>query len=258
MDWSIYVGEKFNKLTIKSVTGLKPLGDKKYVTHGLCECECGNIVELPLTKVKNGYVKSCGCMRIWSYSTFGERRRKTNKYILDGDYGIGFTFNTNAEFYFDLEDYDKIKDYCWFENIRTTGYHALVTRLHGKEDKVVTMSGLLGMKSFDHIDRNPLNNRKENLRKATITENCRNASLRKDNSSGVTGVYYCNTSKRWVAIIYYHSPDGKRKTESHHFTHKKDAVRCRLQMEHDYFGEFAPQRHLFAQCGIEDDIKECN
>lgn len=253
VDWNQYIGKKFNKLTIKSVTGLKPYREKKYATYGLCQCECGNVAEFPLTRVKNGYVKSCGCMRVWSYSTFGERRRKTNKYILSGEYGIGFTTNTNVEFYFDLEDYDKIKNYCWFENIRTTGYHALVTRLHGKEDKVVTMAGLLGMKNFDHIDRNPMNNRKENLRKATALENARNASLYKNNSSGITGVYYCNTTKRWVALIYYRSLEDKKKTETHHFLEKEDAIRCRLQMEHDYYGEFAPQKHLFAQYGIEED-----
>ena len=42
--------------------------------------------------------------------------KKYNKYDLSGEYGIGWTSNTNQEFYFDLEDYDKIKDYCWIYN----------------------------------------------------------------------------------------------------------------------------------------------
>ena len=38
-----------------------------------------------------------------------------NVYDLSGEYGIGYTLK-GEEFYFDLEDYDKIKDYCWHIN----------------------------------------------------------------------------------------------------------------------------------------------
>ena len=37
--------------------------------------------------------------------------KKYNRYDLSGEYGIGWTTNTNHVFYFDLEDYEKIKDY---------------------------------------------------------------------------------------------------------------------------------------------------
>ena len=38
----------------------------------------------------------------------------------------------------------------------------------------------------------------------------------------------------------------------------EEAVKARLEGEKKYFGEFAPQRHLFAQYGIEDNNKERN
>ena len=45
--------------------------------------------------------------------------KKYNTYDLTGEYGIGYT-SKDEEFYFDLEDYDKIKDYCW--RITMQGY----------------------------------------------------------------------------------------------------------------------------------------
>ena len=36
----------------------------------------------------------------------------------------------------------------------------------------------------------------------------------------------------------------------------EEAVRARLEGEKRYFGEFAPQKHLYAQYGVEEDKKE--
>ena len=38
--------------------------------------------------------------------------RKENIYDLSGEFGIGYCTNTGSPFYFDLEDYNKIKNYC--------------------------------------------------------------------------------------------------------------------------------------------------
>lgn len=54
---------------------------------------------------------------------------------------------------------------------------------------------------IDHIDGNGLNNRIENLRDANPTQNQRNACKRLDNTSGITGVSFCNRDKKWVAQI---------------------------------------------------------
>lgn len=40
------------------------------------------------------------------------------------------------------------------------------------------------------------------------------------------------------------------------FNNKEDAIKARLQAENKYFGEFAPQRRLFSQYGISEDINE--
>ena len=44
-----------------------------------------------------------------------ESKKIYNKYNIGGEFGIGYT-SKGEEFYFDLDDYDKIKDYCWYLN----------------------------------------------------------------------------------------------------------------------------------------------
>lgn len=53
----------------------------------------------------------------------------------------------------------------------------------------------------DHIDGNRSNNRWENLRNVTATENRRNTVRRSDNTSGVVGVHWHKQARKWVASI---------------------------------------------------------
>lgn len=50
---------------------------------------------------------------------------------------------------------------------------------------------------IDHIDRNPANNKVENLRWVSRSENMINAGLRSDNKSGHTGIYFCSQKQKW-------------------------------------------------------------
>ena len=54
---------------------------------------------------------------------------------------------------------------------------------------------------IDHIDGNRANNRLSNLRAVTPGDNTRNAGVRKDNRSGVTGVHLHGDGKKWAAQI---------------------------------------------------------
>ena len=48
---------------------------------------------------------------------------------------------------------------------------------------------------IDHVDRNRTNNNISNLRWATHSENNQNSSIKSNNTSGFTGVYF--TKNRW-------------------------------------------------------------
>lgn len=54
--------DKYNNLTIINKIGTKEIYGKKRVMV-LCKCDCGAMIELPETRVTNGRVKSCGCLR---------------------------------------------------------------------------------------------------------------------------------------------------------------------------------------------------
>ena len=42
-----------------------------------------------------------------------------------------------------------------------------------------------------------------------------------------------------------------------YFENKDDAIRTRLKAEQKYFGEFAPQKHLYEQYGIQTIQNDC-
>lgn len=56
-------------------------------------------------------------------------------------------------------------------------------------------------KTIDHINQNKSDNRIENLRNVTQTENMRNRKKSSNNTSGVTGVSYDNKRKKFFAQI---------------------------------------------------------
>ena len=113
------------------------------------------------------------------------------------------------------------------------------------------MHYIIYSKSCDHKDRNPFNNRKENLRESTYQENARNSSLAKNNKSGIIGVYWHKREMAWAStiVVDYH------KIHLGAFYNKEAAIIARLKAELEYFGrEFAPQRHLFEKYDITNNL----
>ena len=55
-----YTNKKFGKLTVIKIT------NKRAKNRGViceCACDCGNIIEVPLSNLKSGNTKSCGCIK---------------------------------------------------------------------------------------------------------------------------------------------------------------------------------------------------
>ena len=87
---------------------------------------------------------------------------------------------------------------------------------------------------IDHINRIPLDNRKDNLRTVTNQQNMMNTGIRSDNTSGFTGVYWDKKKNKWEARI---TINGKKKFLGY-FKDKQDAINTRKEAEIKYFKEF--------------------
>lgn len=224
-------GKVFGKLTVleRAEDYISPLGKKQ--TQWLCECNCEdkNKIIVTMGHLNYGETKSCGCLRKENMSRLF---KKYNTYDLTGDYGIGYT-EKDEKFYFDLEDYDKIKDYCWF--VDNKGY--IVTTL-SKEKTTILMHRLITNcpddMDIDHEFHNTKDNRKEFLRIVTRSENCMNRSLHSNNTSGVTGVYWNKVNENWRAQITINN----NQIQLGSFDDFNEAVEVRKQAEIEYFGEY--------------------
>ena len=169
-------GRDFGNLHVLEKAGKSSNG----ATLWKCQCTCSNFITVEHSRLVSGKTRSCGCFRREAARV---RFSKTNVFDLTGDYGIGYTTNTNQPFYFDLSDYALIKDFTWCENVDKNGYHSIKTK-DKTTGKLLRMSQVIGCKYHDHIDRNPLNNRRSNFRPATSSENAMNRSKSSANTSG--------------------------------------------------------------------------
>lgn len=105
----------------------------------------------------------------------------------------------------------RTRHHCYDISINKTGYrcHRIVWYLMKGEDPIGY--------EIDHIDGNPWNNHISNLRKVSREINVRNASKRKDNTSGTTGVTFTHnkgTNESTYAMVNWIDCEGKRKTKS--------------------------------------------
>ena len=211
---------------------------RKYHSRWLCKCSCGNpnLVSVLGYNLKNGSVKSCGCLKKEQNTI---KFKKENSYYFTQEYGVILSTNTNEEIYFDLDDADKILQHTWYKD--TEGYPA--TNICNDH---IRMHTLLGYTYPDHHDRNKLNNRRENLVPCTEQENARNKSIPSNNTSGVIGVSWSKQCQNWESYIVI----NRQKIHLGRFDNKDDAIKARLIAEKKYFGDFAPQKHLYEKYNI--------
>ena len=88
---------------------------------------------------------------------------------------------------------------------------------------------------LDHINRDPLDDRIENLRVATKSQNAANCRIPSNNTSGIKGVAYHKRTGKWQVQIKVR---GQHISLGCYFD-IEEARAARVKAAQEYFGEFA-------------------
>ena len=234
-------GDKYGRLTIieEVEPHITPSGQKQRMI--LCSCDCGTSepFEVTLNNLRSGHTTSCGCVR---KEKAKEIHKKYNTYDLETyEYGVGYT-TKGEEFYFDKEDYQKIKEYAWY--LDKDGYVVAYEANTGKQIKFHRLiMNCPEDKVVDHRYRKTNDNRKSQLREVTPSQNCMNRMVDKRNKSGVVGVNWDKARNKWRAII---GVNGKN-IHLGSFTTKEEAIEARLKAELELFGEYSQNYEKLTQ-----------
>lgn len=225
-------GQKFGRLTVikRAEDAITEKGNR--FAQWLCSCDCGNDVVVfgsALTRKKRPTL-SCGCLQRDKVSGITQ-----NDYeFVDNQYVVGYTNNTHKQFIFDIDDYEKVKKYHWYEE--SNGY----IRSSGKkkEDRFHIHRLIMGFPegmNIDHINHNTFDNRKSNLRVVTASQNAMNRIKSSNNTSGISGVVWVKNRNKWKSQIKLND----QLIFLGEYDKFEDAEKARKQAEEKYFGEYS-------------------
>ena len=127
----------------------------------------------------------------------------------------------------DNVDFFKLRKYNWY--FSKNGY--AIARINGKPTYMhsiinKTKKGL----HTDHINRNKLDNRKDNLRSATCSQNLLNSKTYHTNNSGHRGVFWYERYKKWEVYISV----NKKRIYLGRFKKLNDAISARKKADKLY------------------------
>ena len=160
----------------------------------------------------------------------------------------------------DDEDYEKVMERKWYVMESGSGKHYAMGSGRRVSVHRLVMDAPKDL-HIDHINGDPLDNRKENLRLCTIAQNAQNRPLRKDSASGYKGVYEVKKPQRRKYIkksgevtyyenmpkkrfyAYIGNPEATTKTPRNiklgYFHTAEEAAECYDRKAIEMYGEFA-------------------
>lgn len=145
----------------------------------------------------------------------------------------------------DESDYSDVARFKWTVSRKNGKFYA-VRRVHlGPISKYTYAGKMVYLHSHlmapargqvvDHINGDPLDCRRSNMRVCSNTENARNRTRGKNNTSGYKGVVYTPKTGRWRAYIMV----NRKGIHIGYFSTPAEAARAYDAAALKYFGEFA-------------------
>lgn len=152
--------------------------------------------------------------------------------------------NPTTKCIIDKRNYEKIKDFKWYERKPTKGRTTYcVTKSIKSSNSIAIQDVILDnldenfspIKKYDHINNEGLDNRECNLRAVTHQQNAMNIKAKANNNTGVNGVaiYLRDSVPKWNSTIMY----NYKGIHLYRGTSFDDAVLARLRGEIEYFCE---------------------
>lgn len=240
------------------------LSSKNKISYFDCKCKlCGRVQAIKGTYLNNNKIIDCECNKkqrnLERRNKISESRKKENKYIFpEGKDYCFLCFNNSLEkVKIDLKNYELVSQFYWFAYKKYARAHLGDNRnkkgetrenlilhrlIYFKDVEVAKTNGTMKDKIVDHINRNTYDCTENNLRICSPSENAKNTSTHKNNTSGVSGVCYNKRENKWIARIGY----NYKRINLGRFDTKEEAIKTRLIAEKEYYGEYAPQKELFS------------
>lgn len=213
-------GKKFGHWTVICDAGKEPSGHRIF----MCRCACGREMPVHISNLYAGKTTSCGCM---SMAPRGENKPP------DVAGATWLPVGGNRWTLVDTEDVGLFNGKLLHFNGRVA---YVVVKANGKQYNHKAHRIVLGLSAgdtclVDHINRNPLDNRRSNLRLCSISQN--NMNRQATSRSGFKGV--SPNGSGWAAHI-------KRDRKVRHlgtYRTKEEAARAYDAAAKSLFGEFA-------------------
>lgn len=198
-------GQKFNSLTALKRTDKKQSGGYLWT----CQCDCGNIKDIPIGAICSGGIKSCGCAKITHGMTKTPAWRSWDGMI------TRLKDEKCKEWYWDVT-----ADPRWLEP-NGQGFMNFYEDM-GDPPEGHTLNRIHGAKIYS----------KETCEWATLSMQSFDQKRSKVNTSGRTGVYFDKSGNKWVAQI----KKNRIVTQVYRGESFEEACEARTAAEIEYFG----------------------
>ena len=135
----------------------------------------------------------------------------------------------------DRDSVESVGQFNWYAQKTACGYYASRGLRTMTSYQVLPLHALLASLGADHINGNSLDNRKCNLRSATVSQNAKNRAKSRNSKSRFKGVSWSRRDSKWAAEIQV----DKRRIWLGYFSDELEAAKSYDCAARQYHGDFA-------------------